>query len=187
MNESFIRIEETVIKNSELMIWEISDVKSQAITSCISSDLFIIVKSSLVSQLLQWEETSQEIITNESEKSEMKTDVADSICSNISVEKLSIISKIECFSDVNVLTNLVIVQTEQLDTWAENLDVWDVQSWSISQFLCAVTVKIETYFKMMNCSVRIRFESVKDDILKLYSSNTSSMLETDLKSKQSTY
>ena len=46
----------------------------------------------------------------------MKTDVADSICSNISVEKLSIISKIECFSDVNVLTNLVIVQTEQLDT-----------------------------------------------------------------------
>ena len=58
----------------------------------------------------------QEIVANESEKSEMKTDVKDSIYSNISVEKLSVISKIKCFSDVNILTNLVIVQTEQLDT-----------------------------------------------------------------------
>ncbi len=58
----------------------------------------------------------------------MKTDVADSIYNNISVEKLSVISKIECFSDVNILTNLVIIQTEQLDTQAENLDVQDMQS-----------------------------------------------------------
>jgi hypothetical protein len=86
-----------MIKSSELMIQELSDTKLQAITSCISSDLFTIIKSSLVLQLLQWEETLQEIVANESEKSEMKTDVEDSICSNIFVEKLSVISKIEVF------------------------------------------------------------------------------------------
>ena len=46
----------------------------------------------------------------------MKTDVVDSIYNNIFVKKLSIISKIECFNDVNILTNLVIIQTKQLDT-----------------------------------------------------------------------
>jgi len=42
----------------------------------------------------------------------MKTDIADSICSNISIKKLLVISKIKCFNDVNILTNLVIIQTE---------------------------------------------------------------------------
>ena len=53
----------------------------------------------------------------------MKIDVENSICNNIFIEKLSVISKIECFNDVNNLINLVIVQTEQLNTQAENLDV----------------------------------------------------------------
>ena len=67
-------------------------------------------------QLLQWEETPQEIVANESERSEMKTEIEDNICSNISVEKLLVVSMIESLSDVNVSTNLVIVQTEQFNT-----------------------------------------------------------------------
>ena len=56
----------------------------------------------------------------------MKTDIADSIYNNISVKKLSVISKIKCFNNMNILTNLVIIQTEQLDTQAENLDIQNI-------------------------------------------------------------
>ena len=46
----------------------------------------------------------------------MKTDIENSIYNNIFIKKLSIINKIECFNDMNILTNLVIIQTKQLDT-----------------------------------------------------------------------
>jgi hypothetical protein len=187
VDEPFIRIGETVIKNPELMIRELPGAKPQAITPCIPPDLSTTAEPPLVPQLLQWEETPQEIVANESEESEMEAGVGDSICSNIPVEKLPVVSKIECSSDVDVLTNLVIVQTGQLDTQAENLDVRDAQPRSVTQLSCAATAKTETYFEVTNRPAGTRFEPVKGDILKLYPSGTPPMLEAGLESKQSTY
>ncbi len=56
----------------------------------------------------------------------MKTDIKNNIYNNIFIKKLLIINKIEYFNNINILTNFVIIQTEQLDTQAENLDVWNM-------------------------------------------------------------
>ena len=116
VDEPFIEIGEAVIKNPELMIRELPGAKSRAITPCASLDLATTAEPPLVPQLLQWEETPQEIVANGSEGSEMEAGIGDNICSDISVEKLLVVSKIEGPSDMDVPTNLVIVQTGQFDT-----------------------------------------------------------------------
>ena len=45
----------------------------------------------------------------------MKINIKNNIYSNISIEKLLVISKIKCFNNVNILINLIIIQTRQLD------------------------------------------------------------------------
>ena len=44
-----------------------------------------------------------------------------------------------------------------------------MQSWNISQLFCAVTIKIKTYFEMINCSAEIRFEEQTVYILSIFS------------------
>ena len=56
----------------------------------------------------------------------MKINIENNIYNNIFVKKLLIINKIKYFNNMNILTNLVIIQIEQLDTQAENLDVQDI-------------------------------------------------------------